>query len=298
MPPSRAPPPAWAASSSRRWTRSSPSTRSSASCSSTAPPRRCSAGPREEALGACLDDFLPQRFRASHRELVRRFGDSGTTSRRMGGQRIVLGLRRNGEEFPIDASISHAEEQGERYYTVILRDVTERVRAETELRAFAARRFASSRSRRARCARRRSGASRASCTTSWGRRSRRSRWTWGGCASTSAAAPGALADKLAAMQELLDSTRRRHAPHLGRPAPADAGRPRPDAAFEWLVENFRKRTGAALRAGAGADDLDLADPYCHRRVPRAAGIADQRRASRRGDTRGGPARARDGDAWS
>jgi signal transduction histidine kinase len=65
---------------------------------------------------------------------VRRFGDTGTTSRRMGTQRIVTGLRRNGEEFPIDASISHTAEDGKRFFTVILRDVTERVRAEEALR--------------------------------------------------------------------------------------------------------------------------------------------------------------------
>jgi signal transduction histidine kinase len=52
----------------------------------------------------------------------------------MAGMRVVTGLRRNGEEFPIDASISQLAEEGQKFFTVILRDVTERVRAEQALR--------------------------------------------------------------------------------------------------------------------------------------------------------------------
>ena len=90
--------------------------------------------PREEALGAPLAWFIPERFRDAHAEHVRRFGETGTASRRMGAQRIVTGLRRNGEEFPIDASISQLDEPGGKFYTVILRDVSERVRVEEALR--------------------------------------------------------------------------------------------------------------------------------------------------------------------
>ena len=69
--------------------------------------------PRDQAVGAPLDWFIPERFRAGHRELVRRFGVSGEASRRMGHARVVMGLRRNGEEFPIEASISQTREGGE-----------------------------------------------------------------------------------------------------------------------------------------------------------------------------------------
>ena len=90
--------------------------------------------PREQAVGAPLAWFIPERFRSAHGDHIKRFGEAGTTSRRMGGMRVVTGLRRDGEEFPIDASISQLSEDGQKFYTVILRDVTQRVRAEEALR--------------------------------------------------------------------------------------------------------------------------------------------------------------------
>ena len=56
--------------------------------------------PREEAIGAPLAWFIPERLRDAHADHVRRFGEAGTASRRMGAVRVVTGLRRNGEEFP------------------------------------------------------------------------------------------------------------------------------------------------------------------------------------------------------
>lgn len=87
-----------------------------------------------EALGSSLTLLIPDRFRGAHAEHVRRFGETGVSSRRMGALRVLTGLRRNGEEFPIEASISHVVDDGHKYYTVILRDVTERVRADNDLR--------------------------------------------------------------------------------------------------------------------------------------------------------------------
>jgi PAS domain S-box-containing protein len=90
--------------------------------------------PAAEAIGRSLDRFIPPRFRDAHRRHVDTFGESGATSRRMGALRNVMGLRADGEEFPAEASISQIAVEGRKYFTVILRDVSERQRIEQQLR--------------------------------------------------------------------------------------------------------------------------------------------------------------------
>jgi len=83
-----------------------------------------------EVIGQPLDRFLPARYREGHRHHMREFGQSGATSRKMGKLGMVMGLRLNGEEFPIEASISHIAVEHKKYSTVILRDITDRKRTE------------------------------------------------------------------------------------------------------------------------------------------------------------------------
>lgn len=89
---------------------------------------------RDEALGTALDRFLPTRFRDAHRNHIQHFGHTGVTSRRMGDLTTLWALRANGDEFPIEASISQAVEGDRRYYTVILRDITLRKQYEDKLK--------------------------------------------------------------------------------------------------------------------------------------------------------------------
>jgi two-component system sensor kinase len=90
--------------------------------------------PAAEALGGPLDRFIPVASRVAHRALVTNYGGSSERgARSMGGERILTGLRADGEEFPIDASITATEVGDQKLYTVILRDVTERKRMEAEL---------------------------------------------------------------------------------------------------------------------------------------------------------------------
>ena len=87
-----------------------------------------------EAIGAPLSRFIPERFRAAHARHVEQFGVTGVSERQMGRQRVLFGLRGDGSEFPIEASISQIRDGTGKLYTVMLRDVTERVRAENALK--------------------------------------------------------------------------------------------------------------------------------------------------------------------
>lgn len=94
--------------------------------------------PAAEALGQSLDRFIPERFRKAHRQHIPNFGATEVTRRSMGSLGALHGLRANGEEFPIEASISKIEMKGETFYTVILRDLTQRMQDEARLREQAA----------------------------------------------------------------------------------------------------------------------------------------------------------------
>ncbi|MGB7437115.1 MAG: PAS domain S-box protein [Candidatus Acidiferrum sp.] len=85
--------------------------------------------PVADAIARPLELFLPARFRASHTEHMRSFGKNSITRRTMGGFTPLSGLRTNGEEFPIEASISQVEIEGKKFFTAIVRDVTETAKA-------------------------------------------------------------------------------------------------------------------------------------------------------------------------
>ena len=87
----------------------------------------------QDMLGRRLDRLIPERFRSVHGEHIREFGRSGVTTRQMGSLGVIMGVRASGEEFPIEAAISQIGIEGRRYYTVVLRDITERKRLEQDL---------------------------------------------------------------------------------------------------------------------------------------------------------------------
>lgn len=93
----------------------------------------------EEVLGQPLERFIPERFREAYRKSVEEFRRTGVSLRHMGAQGIVKGFRADGDEFPAEASISDVEAGGRKFYTAIVRDISERARVEDELREVGAR---------------------------------------------------------------------------------------------------------------------------------------------------------------
>jgi PAS domain S-box-containing protein len=90
----------------------------------------------EKLLGTWLNQLIPQRHRQGHGKHVTQFGETGETRRKMGvnfDDFYVTGLRADGTEFPIEASISNLMENGQKYFTVIFRDTTERKIAKEEI---------------------------------------------------------------------------------------------------------------------------------------------------------------------
>ncbi len=79
--------------------------------------------------------LLPEKFRAQHPAAIDAFARGTEDRRHMGRQAAVYARRKNGEEFPVEVSISHHRIGGELLLTAMLRDITERRRAEEEILA-------------------------------------------------------------------------------------------------------------------------------------------------------------------
>ena len=83
-----------------------------------------------EVVGQPLSLLLPQRYGDAHIQHIKAFAKTGVSNRTMGRLGPLAALRADGTEFPIEASISQTIVGGEKLFTSILRDITERKRAE------------------------------------------------------------------------------------------------------------------------------------------------------------------------
>ena len=91
-----------------------------------------------EVLGQSLALLMPASYRPLHEAGLLRFLETG--EKRVIGRTIELvGVRKGGAEFPVELSLAAWESQKNRFFTGILRDITERKRAEEDLKAQAAR---------------------------------------------------------------------------------------------------------------------------------------------------------------
>jgi PAS domain S-box-containing protein len=88
----------------------------------------------DEVGGQYLEILLPVRYRAAHRGHVQGFGAAHGRARLMGERQQLSGLRRNGDEFPCEASIERLDVDGRNVFAAVLRDISARQRAENALR--------------------------------------------------------------------------------------------------------------------------------------------------------------------
>jgi len=87
-----------------------------------------------EVVGRPLTMLMPERYRAGHIAGLARLAEGGEM--RLIGQTLELeGLRKDGSEFPLQLSLSSWIADGRRFYSAIVRDITEAKRAEAEIRA-------------------------------------------------------------------------------------------------------------------------------------------------------------------
>ena len=88
-----------------------------------------------EVLGQTIDVLLPERFRQRHAGHFKAFLNDDMDSRVMSERSEIFGLRKDGSEFPAEASISKARIGNEITLTVMLHDISGRKEIEAELLA-------------------------------------------------------------------------------------------------------------------------------------------------------------------
>lgn len=86
---------------------------------------------QEQLIGMHVEQLIPEQLRAAHRRYRHDYQRAPTT-RRMGTGRDLLGVRSDGQTFPVEVSIGPFMMNGVRYVSVTLTDISARVRAERE----------------------------------------------------------------------------------------------------------------------------------------------------------------------
>ncbi|MGB0681845.1 MAG: PAS domain S-box protein [Magnetovibrionaceae bacterium] len=87
----------------------------------------------DEILGQNVSVLMPDVIGQEHDSYLGQYSES-EPSRIVGATREAVGLRKNGEEFPIDLAISEMNISDELYFTGIIRDISERKEAELRLK--------------------------------------------------------------------------------------------------------------------------------------------------------------------
>ena len=90
----------------------------------------------EEILGTPLTILMPERYRAAHQKGIERLKSTGE-SKYIGKISEMQGLRKDGNDFPIELSVSMWKVRGETFYSGIVRNITKRKQLENDLEKLA-----------------------------------------------------------------------------------------------------------------------------------------------------------------
>ncbi|MDX9998520.1 MAG: ATP-binding protein [Phenylobacterium sp.] len=88
-----------------------------------------------ELVGLSVEALIPERSLDVHRVHVANFSRRERSSLKMDERNEVFALRKDGTEFPIEASLAKRAHRGATYFTIIIRDVTARREAQARLAA-------------------------------------------------------------------------------------------------------------------------------------------------------------------
>ena len=87
-----------------------------------------------EVIGQPIEIIIPERFRKQHQEGIHRVS-SGGPSHVIGKTVELAAIRKDGSEFPVELSLATWFLDDNRYYTGIIRDISERKQAEQKFRS-------------------------------------------------------------------------------------------------------------------------------------------------------------------
>jgi len=89
-----------------------------------------------EAMGTSFDRFMPMHYRDERNQQLASFHDSWRAPPKMDSE--VVALRADGEKFPVEFTVSQVTVAGRTLFTAVLRDISERRRAEAAIKSTSA----------------------------------------------------------------------------------------------------------------------------------------------------------------
>ncbi len=86
----------------------------------------------DETIGKPFTMLMPERFRDAHKKGLERVVSTGKSE--LSGKTLQLaGLKKDGKEFPLELTLSFWQEDNEKFYIGVIRDITERKNTEDSL---------------------------------------------------------------------------------------------------------------------------------------------------------------------